>query len=201
MLRFVTCICILAVAASCIVVSEPTGKADEITVFLTGNGLGVLKPCGCSGGQLGGLDRRGAVLSGVSANKRMIVDTGLFVEGDGEQDLIKFDIMMRALGLLDYDLVNLTEEDITIVENLGLKDGIGSFFNVITSRRQSDVNLPARFTKNFALKDKTIAVTVAAFDVERMSVEEIEKLFMHKQGKQTVNILILNRCTSGCTQS
>lgn len=201
MLRIVTCISVLTVAASCIVVSEPTGEADEITVFLTGNGLGVLKPCGCSGGQLGGLERRRAVFNTAAAERRMIVDTGMFVEGDGEQDLIKFDIMMRALGLLDYDLVNLTEEDVTIVENLGLKDGISSFFNVITSRRQSDANLPAHFTKSFALKDKTIAVKVAAFDGERMSVGEIEKLFMHKQGLQTVNILILNRCTAGCTQS
>lgn len=198
MLRLVTCISVLMVAASCIVVSGPADKTDVITVFLTGNGLGVLKPCGCSGGQLGGIDRRGAVFNTAAAKRRMIVDTGLFVEGDGEQDLIKFDIMMRALGLLDYDLVNLTEEDISIAENLGLKEGIGSFFNVITSLRSTDANLPAKFTKKFLLKDKKVAVTVAAFDVERMSVEEIEKLFMHKQGQQTVNILILNRCTAGC---
>ncbi len=201
MLRFVTCICVLTVAASCIVVSEPADKADVITVFLTGNGLGVLKPCGCSGGQLGGLDRRRAVFETVEGKRRMMVDTGFFVESDGEQDLIKFDVMMRALDLLDYDLVNLTEEDIAIVENLGLKEGISSFFNVITSPRSSDANLPAKFTKKFLLKDKKVAVTVAAFDAEARSVEEIEKLFVHEGGLQTVNILILNRCTAGIINS
>lgn len=194
MLRLLTCICLSAVAASCILVSEPANNADVVTVFLTGNGLGVLKPCGCSGGQLGGLDRRGAVFNTVPAKRRMIVDTGFFVESDGEQDLIKFDIVTRALGQLDYDVVNLTEEDITIAENLGLKDIISSFFNIITSRRPTDANLPAAFTKKFLLKDKVIAVKVATFDVETAPVERIEKLFPHEAGLQTINILILNRC-------
>lgn len=196
MLRLVTCISVLTVAASCIVVSEPAGKADVITVFLTGNGLGVLKPCGCSGGQLGGFDRRRRVLDTAAANRRMVVDTGLFVEGDGEQDLIKFDIMTRALGQLDYDLVNLTNKDVTIAQDLGLLDIINSFFNVITSRRSIDANVPAKFTKKFLLKDRKVAVTVAAFDAETGSVKEIEKLFVREDGLQMVNILILNRCTA-----
>jgi hypothetical protein len=194
MLRLFTCICLSAVAASCILVSETADNADVVTIFLTGNGLGVLKPCGCSGGQLGGFDRRPAVFNTVPPNRRMIVDTGFFVESDGEQDLIKFDIMTRALGLLDYDLVNLTEEDIKIAENLGLKDIINSFFNIITSHRSADVNLPAAFTKKFILRDEVLAVTVAAFDVETAPVEGIEKFFPHEAGLQTINILILNRC-------
>jgi len=197
MLRLVTCISLLTVAASCIVVSGPADKADVFTIFLTGNGLGVLKPCGCSGGQLGGLDRRRGVLNTAAAQRRMVVDTGMFVEGSGEQDLIKFDIMTRALGLLDYDLVNLTEEDIAIAEDLGLLDIINSFFNVITSRKLTDANLPAKFTKQFLLKDKKVAVTVAAFDVETTSLKEIGKLFVDEGGQETVNILILNRCTAG----
>jgi hypothetical protein len=193
MLRLLTCICFSAVAASCILVSEPANNEDVITIFLTGNGLGMLKPCGCSGGQLGGLDRRSAVFNKAPSNRRVIVDTGFLVESDGEQDLIKFDIMTRAFGLLGYDLVSLTEEDITIAENLGLKDSIGSFFNVITAHRSTDVNLPAAFTKRFLLKGETIAVTVAAFDAEAAPIERIEKLFPQEIGLQKINILILNR--------
>ncbi len=194
MLRLLTCICLSAVAASCILVSAPAKNADVITIFLTGNGLGMLNPCGCSGGQLGGLDRRPAVFNTVPTKRRMIVDTGFFVESDGEQDLIKFDIVTQALGQLDYDVVNLTKEDITIAENLGLKNIINSFFNIITSHRSTDVNLPATFTKKFLLKDKTIAVTVATFDVETAPVERIERLFPYEGDLQTINILILNRC-------
>ena len=194
MLRLLTCICLSAVAASCILVSEPADKTDVITIFLTGNSLGMLKPCGCSGGQLGGLDRRPAVFNTVPSNRRVIVDTGFFVESDGEQDLIKFDIMTRAFGLLDYDVVNLTEEDVAIAENLGLRDVIGSFFNIITSYSFPDANLPATFTKKFLFKDKTIAVTVATFDAQTSPIERIDDLFPQETGLQTINILILNRC-------
>jgi hypothetical protein len=197
MLRLVTCIFLLTVAASCVLVSRPAGEADMLTVFLTGNGLGVLKPCGCSGGQLGGLDRRPAVFNSVPAKRRMIVDTGLFVEGDGEQDLIKFDIIVQAFSLLGYDVVNLTEEDIEIADNLGLIDGIGSLFNIITSHRPTDANIPVKFTKKFSLKDETIAVTVATFNAESSPTEQLGRLFTPETELQTVNILILNRCVPG----
>jgi len=223
MLRLVTCTCVLTpleilakankkvtgvlflmgltVAASCILVSKPALKTDEITVFLTGNGLGVLKPCGCSGGQLGGFDRRPAVFNSVPAKRRLIVDTGSFVEGDDEQDLIKFDIVVQAFSLLGYDVVNLTEEDIKIAGSLGLMDSIGSLFNIITSERPTDANLPTKFTKKFSLKGKTIAVTVAASDAESATIEQMEKLFTSEPGLQTVNILILKRCVPGIINS
>ena len=216
---------VVTVAASCILVSKPARKTDVITVFLTGNELGVLKPCGCSGGQLGGLDRRPAVFNSVPAKGRLIVDTGSFVESDSEQDLIKFDIVVQAFILLGYDLVNLTEEDIKIARNLGLLDSIGSLFNVITSHpvrsksplatvatsetgrtsngahRPTDVNLPAKFTRKFSLKNKTVAVTVAAFDAESAPIEQLGKLFTPQPGLQTVNILILNRCNASIIRS
>jgi hypothetical protein len=218
MLRLVTCTCVLTVAASCMLVSEPANEADVISIFLTGNGLGALKPCGCSGGQLGGLDRRPAVFNTVPVQRRMIVDTGLFVESDGEQDLIKFGIMMRAYDLLDYDLVNLTEEDVKIAEDLGLLEVIGSFFNIITSEpirvasptaaaaadetglssddayTPTDVNIPAKFTKKFSVKGETVAVTIATFNPESAPIEQIGKLFPPESGRQTVNILILKSC-------
>jgi hypothetical protein len=175
-------------------VSKPVFKADVITVFLTGNELGVLKPCGCSGGQLGGLERRPAVFDSVPAKRRMIVGTGRLVEGDGEQDLIKFDIIVQAFSLLGYDVVNLTEEDMKIAGSLGLIEGIGSLFNIMTSYRPTDANLPTKFTKKFSVKGETIAVTVAVFDAESTPIERIEKLFVPRSGVQTVNILILKSC-------
>ncbi len=91
-----------------------------LNVFFTGSSLGRLKPCGCSGGQLGGLERRPAVFNSVPAEKRLLIDTGSLVETNSDQDLIKFDIIVEALGLLDYHVVNLTEEDFEIAENRGL---------------------------------------------------------------------------------
>ncbi len=106
MVRLTTCVCALTVGTLCILGScfaiflqdgassamstKPPAKSayrtDVLTVFLTGNELGALQPCGCSGGQLGGLDRRSAVFNSVPASERLIVDAGSFVEGDSEQD-------------------------------------------------------------------------------------------------------------------
>ena len=64
----------------------PKGKEELITVFITGNELGTMKPCGCSGGQLGGLIKRGEVLRLAQKARRVIIDTGGLV--DGEEDVL-----------------------------------------------------------------------------------------------------------------
>ncbi len=202
MMQLLTCICVFATATSCVSVmsTKPSEKlydsSDALTVFLTGNELGALQPCGCSGGQLGGFDRRSAVLNNVPTSKRLIVDTGSLVEGDREQDLIKFNIVTQAFHLLDYDLVNLAEKDIEIAKNLGLSDSISSAlnFNVISAHSNADVNVPVKFTKQFSLEGKTVVVSVAAFDTKSASTEQLGKLFTSQSSPQNVNILILNRC-------
>ncbi len=211
MMRLGICICALALGVWCILnvsagcaagrsgiaecnKSKNEGLGEVLTVFITGNELGALKPCGCSGGQLGGLDRRSAVFNSVAASKRLILDTGEFVEGDSEQDLIKFNIIIQAFSLLDYDLVGLSERDVEIAKGQGLLDGIGSVFNVVSFRGDGEAGLPAKFTKRLLLGGKEVAVTVGAFDAESRPIEQVGELFMHGSGLQTVNILILKRC-------
>jgi hypothetical protein len=174
---------------------------DSLTVFLTGNELGALKPCGCSGGQLGGFDRRLAVLNSVPEDKRLIINTGSFVKSDSEQDLIKYHIIIQALQLLDYDLVNLGEQDIEIGSNLGMLEGIESAFNVISSYGTSEMNIPAKFTKKFSLKGRTVLATVAVFDPESTPIEQIEELFDLPAGVPTLNILILSNSDPGTIRS
>lgn len=171
---------------------------DEITVFFTANEQGQLKPCGCSGGQLGGLDRRHAVLSGTDSEKRLIFDAGSLVAESTEQDLIKFNIIVQAYGLLGYDVVNLTEQDILIARQAGLLDGLGQLFSCITALRENEaeVNFPAKFTKRFSLNDKKINVTIGSVDVDGGS-SAVETLFSRAASQSpevtAVNILIINR--------
>ena len=226
-MRLASCICVLGVGVWCLVaMSSCPGRGgpdrklktqstahladkdskpatvDEVSIFFTGNELGALKPCGCSGGQLGGLDRRPAVFAGVPKQKRLIVDTGGLVKSDSEQDLIKFSIIMQAFGLLDYDVVNLTEKDIETGKNLGLLDNIGSSFSVISSYRRADVNVPEKFTKQFRMKNGVVNVTVAVFDVEQDLKSQIANAVRHPPAdlkltdcsSRSVNIAILNRC-------
>jgi hypothetical protein len=174
--------------------TRPSEKpADVLTVFLTGNELGTLKPCGCSGGQLGGLDRRSAVLNTVPVSRRMVVDTGSLVRSDSEQDQIKFDIIIEAFNLLGYDVVSLAEQDIEMARSRGLLVMSDTAFNIISSQEVADVNVPVKFTKRFSLKNTTVTVTVAAFDAET-PVERVRELFASQVGSRAANILLLNRC-------
>jgi hypothetical protein len=222
MKRLVTCICVLLIVTSCELTTstkqskdtekgrpeisatssiKSAGKSDSLTIFFTGNELGALKPCGCSGGQLGGLDRRSTVFNSVSKQSRLIVDTGSLVKNDGEQDLIKFNIIIQAFGLLDYDLVSLSEKDIEIGMNLGLLDGTGTALNMISPYRTSDLDLPMKYSKSLSLKNKNVTVTVAAFNAKSEPIEQVRELFPRQNSGRHVNILILNHYDPGVNNS
>ena len=167
---------------------------DVITVFLTGYELGEMKPCGCSGGQLGGLDRRPAIFNTAPKERTLLIDTGSFVRKDDRQDLLKFDIIIQALNIIGYDVVNLAEKDVQIAGNLGSLQSISSLLNTISPLASVDPNLPAKFTKKFSLEQKTVAITVAAFDAKSAPKESLCRLLPRPAGMQTVNILIVNHC-------
>ena len=209
MKRLTTCICLLIVGVSCVLrtpekappLEQERFSTDEFAVFLTGNMLGALKPCGCSGGQLGGLERRTAILNTVPEQTRLIIDTGSFVQSDSDQDLIKYHIIVQALQQLDYDLVGLSEKDIEIGQNIGMLDSIESAFNMISSHGTADIDAPAKFTKKFLLKGRTVLLTVAVLEPESTPVEQIKELFALPAGVPTLNILILNHSNPGTIDS
>lgn len=165
--------------------------SDAVSVFLTGSELGALKPCGCSGGQMGGLDRRSAVFAGVPKQKRLIVDTGGLVKASSEQDLIKFSMIIQAFGLLDYDVVNLTEKDIKIAQNLGLlSNPIVGFISPYGSGEK----IAGRFRNRYLLNSEYVAISVLTFDVDTSPIEQVREVFSREPNQQSVNILIINRC-------
>ena len=185
----------LAFCASCVdVTTEPSAKSlhktDALTVFFTGNELGELKPCGCSGGQLGGLSRRAVVFNRVSKHKRLIVDTGSLVKSQSEQDLIKFNIIIEAFRQLDYDLVNLSEKDIEIAQNLGLlSNPIVGFISPYGTGEK----IAGGFRDQYLLNGKYITISVLTFNVETSPIKQIREVFSREPGQQSVNILIINR--------
>lgn len=170
------------------------GKSDVLTVFVTGNELGTMNPCGCSGGQLGGFNRRGAVLKTAPKSSRLILDAGGLIEGDGEQDLIKFNVIVRAFGLLGYDIVNLTRSDLETARNMGLIENIGRDFKIISAPGIVDVNVPAAFSRRMTLKGRPVDLMVVSFDARSGNTEQIEGLFGPACDVQSVKILILTGC-------
>ena len=184
----------LLTATTVLAVPVAPGQTRElVTIFFTGNELGSMQPCGCSGGQLGGLDRRYAVLNAVGPQNRLIIDTGSLVSESTEQNLIKFNIIVQAFAQLGYDVVNLTEQDILIARQAGLLDGLGSLFNCITVGSPDDVKLPAKFTKRFTLNGTFIDIAVVSAETEDQ-ISRLPDLFSSPAGSPSaVKILILNR--------
>ena len=165
---------------------------DVATVFFTGNDRGELKPCGCSGGQLGGFDRRGAVFDLIDPSRRLVIDTGSFVEGDGEQDMIKFKIMMEAIKILAYDVVNLSKSDFEIAYNLGLSDVNKDSFKIITSDGSKESGVSSTFTKKMTLKNGRIFdINLTSIDADKDLQKRVKNLFRDKKSGNSVNIIIL----------
>jgi len=198
-LRYIAVMAVLCISCA----TKGPGKQDEdkgpvegevLTIFLTGNELGSMKPCGCWGGQLGGLSRRAAVLKSAANVERLIIDTGGLVAGQSTQDLIKFNVILQAYRLLGYDLVNLTGEDLATAQNLGLAGNWGPDLGIITAPGALDVNLPGRFTRRMKLGGETVAVTVASFNARSGRIEQAAGLFGRASDVQTANILIVNDC-------
>jgi hypothetical protein len=173
-------------------VSSRTEDAGEVSVFFTGSELGALKPCGCSGGQLGGLSKRAAIFDRVPAAGRVVVDTGTLVAGTGEQDLIKFRILFEAFRLLEYDVVHLTDEDVETARTLGLSAPQNGPFTVIGASWESDRNdLPRGFVKRLFARDREVAARLLSVDARKDRPESAAELFAHPAGEYGVNILIL----------
>lgn len=200
MKRFVICLILLFIGASCVLndSSKSTGEgggsldSQAVTVFFTGNELGALKPCGCSGGQLGGLDRRTAVYNEVPRSKRLVIDTGSFVEGNTEQDLIKYNIIIQAFRLLDYDLVNLNEKDIEIGNNLALLNSAAEFLNLVSSYSPDGLDIPRIYSQTLMLDDEPLNITVATFDERQEYTDIIKEFFIPEPDGLSMNILLLN---------
>ena len=90
--------------------------SDTVSLFLSGEELGYLTPCGCSEGQVGGISRRDSLLTrfreqGVSvipiANGNLIFDVS-------RQSEIKADVGFLALADMGYIAYNIGQYDLQL---------------------------------------------------------------------------------------
>lgn len=184
-------LCLLSAMAA----KKPTDlPAPDATIFLTGNELGELKPCGCSGGQLGGLDRRKAVLDTAPAEKRLILDTGNLLKNRDQQAMIKFDILMQAYQLLDYDMLRFTADDGDMAMQAGT-DPENLKFTVINA---ADPVLGNTFSKSIPTDQGELTINIADFNADIQQIDNIANLF--EPAPLTYNILIVNNCPDNLAQ-
>ncbi len=173
-------------------VPQPITNSGEISIFFTGSELGALKPCGCSGGQLGGLSKRTAVFDRAPAGRRLIVDTGTLVAGQSEQDQIKFRILFEAFSLLDYDVVNLTDEDVEMARMLGLAAPQRDSFVLVGAPLESDGgNSPRSFVRQFLEIKGGAEVRLVSLDAREDQRESAAAAFGTNAVHRALNVLIL----------
>jgi hypothetical protein len=168
--------------------SQPgSAGPEDLVVFFTGQEFGKLVPCGCSGGQLGGIEKRAAILNRVPASRRLIVAAGGLVPSDGEQDLMKFRVLFEAFKLLDYDVANLTGQDYELAGRLGLLADPQPPFQVLHAAEQGPSAVAA---KRIAVAGRAVTVNVASFGPSS-SLARAPSFARQRQDDATVNLVIL----------
>jgi hypothetical protein len=103
-------------------------------LLISGEQDGYLEPCGCTEGQTGGLRRRFDLIERMHDQGWPLakVDLGTLIKapasarGGFEQSKIKFDMALKALGLMKYDALALSAEDL----KLGVDEAFGRFVNL-----------------------------------------------------------------------
>jgi hypothetical protein len=88
----------------------------DFAVFVTGADLGVLEPCGCSGGQLGGIGRRATLLEALvlPETPRLILSNGGLPGKDDALHRIRYEILLLCLSEMGYHAAALGPEELAL---------------------------------------------------------------------------------------
>ncbi|MDR3619941.1 MAG: multiheme c-type cytochrome [Paludisphaera borealis] len=108
----------------------------EGVLVVSGEMDGYLEPCGCTGGQLGGLIRRYDFVERLQAQKwpYALIDLGSLVKdpaaarGGFEQAKIKFSIALKALSVFKYSGIALSADDLKV----GVGEAMAQFLNAFS---------------------------------------------------------------------
>lgn len=104
MWQLITIICLLL----CISCTQPSNfsnqkKSLSVTLFYTGELLGELEPCGCSGGKLGGMALRSSWIDTLNLDSELfLIDGGFAAKKWDQQDKMKFIVHRKTLNVLNY---------------------------------------------------------------------------------------------------
>jgi hypothetical protein len=166
-------------------------EGDTITIFLSGNTLSQLKPCGCAAGQLGGFSRRQVIFDQVDAKTRLLVDTGNFLIDNTPQDMVKLNTIISSLIALGYDAVNFSDKDLAAVSD-GYDIKQMPFKIIGTGEKLESV-----FRRNISTASVTVAsVSSQAIESGSFSRSDLEKLFSNNTVSAAdltvVNILLVD---------
>jgi len=86
--------------------SATRAQENAVTLLITGEQMGRLRPCGCTKETVGGLTRRATVVRRLREEigaEVLLLDNGGIVMETGRQQEIKYDITVAAMHVMEYD--------------------------------------------------------------------------------------------------
>lgn len=101
------------------IIAERTSDPSDLQVYVSGNHLGTIEPCGCYPGQLGGLERLAGFMRERLADTTapaVFLDGGPTVLLNNRQSELKFELTMKALGRAGCRAYALGSSDLLLGE-------------------------------------------------------------------------------------
>ena len=97
---------------------------SQLRVLFTGETMGELEPCNCSGKEAGGLPVRGGFLA-AQTDEYLLLDTGCVGAGARDFEILRLKAALRAMAAMKYDAVNIGEHELwlgrdELAEQLGM---------------------------------------------------------------------------------
>ena len=86
--------------------SAARAQENAVTLLITGEQIGRIRPCGCTKETVGGLTRRATVVRRLREEigpEVLLLDNGGIVMETGRQQEIKYDITVAAMDVMEYD--------------------------------------------------------------------------------------------------
>ena len=93
---------------------------EQVSIVFTGEENGYLKPCGCTGGQLGGIARRYELIESLKTDAHIVlpVSLGDLAKYQDRQSEIKTETMLKAMDMMGYVVHNIGENDLAMGSSL-----------------------------------------------------------------------------------
>lgn len=151
-------------------------------LVISGQQNGYLEPCGCTSGQLGGLRRRYDFITRLREQNwpLVLVDLGSLIKdpaasrGGLEQTKAKFGVALTALGMMKYDAVALSADDLKV----GVDEALGQYLNlgekpkIVVANVQAASGFEKTVQPSLRAKAGPIAVGITAV----LDPEELKRL-------------------------
>jgi len=84
---------------------------SRLRVLFSGETMGELEPCNCSGKMAGGLPARGGYVETVEGD-RLLLDTGCIGAGSRDFEVLRTEAALRGMAAMRYDAANLGESEL-----------------------------------------------------------------------------------------